>query len=137
YIAEYGYGIGQINCITRSGGNQYHGSVFEFLRNSRLDAKNFFDKASDPIPPFKRNQFGGTLGGPIEIPKVFSGKDKLFFFFNYEGLRQRKAQTALSTLPFASDRTGNFAGSATTIYDPTTRVLAPDGSRVLSVTAFP
>jgi Carboxypeptidase regulatory-like domain/TonB-dependent Receptor Plug Domain len=130
YSAEYGHGVGQVNVITKSGTNQYHGSLFEFLRNSRLDAKNFFDKASDPIPPFKRNQFGGTAGGPIM-------KNKLFFFFNYEGLRQRKAQTALSTLPFGSDRTGNFAGSATTIYDPATRVLSADGTKVQSVSAFP
>src|SRR5262249_46744843 len=116
YSAEYGHGMGQENVITKSGTNQLHGSVFEFLRNSKLDAKNFFDKPTDPIPPFKRNQFGGTIGGPVILPKLIDGRNRLFFFFNYEGLRQRKAQTALSQMPFASDRVGNFAGSATTIY---------------------
>ena len=70
---------------TRSGTNEFHGALFEFLRNSDLDAKNFFDPAG-PIAPFKRNQFGGTVGGPVWIPKVFNGRDKLFFFFDYEGL---------------------------------------------------
>ena len=137
YNAEYGHGFAQVNVISRSGGNQYHGSLFEFLRNSDLDAKNFFDKPNAPIAPFKRNQFGGTVGGPVQIPKVFDGKNKLFFFFNYEGLRQQKAQTSISTLPFASDRTGNFAGSSTIIYDPATRILSPDGSKVQSVDPFP
>jgi hypothetical protein len=75
YSAEYGHGIAQVNVISKSGTNQFHGSLFEFLRNSDLDAKNFFDKATAPIPPFKRNQFGGTVGGPVQIPKVFNGKD--------------------------------------------------------------
>ena len=75
----------QVNVITRSGANEFHGSLFEFLRNSNLDAKNFFDSPTTRIVPFKRNQFGGTLGGPVLLPKLFNGKDKLFFFFNYEG----------------------------------------------------
>ncbi len=137
YTAEFGHNMGQVNVITRSGANEFHGSLFEFLRNSSLDAKNFFDSPTARIVPFKRNQFGGTLGGPVLLPKSFNGKDKLFFFFNYEGLRQRKALTFLSTVPFASDRTGNFAGSSTTIYDPATRVLSPDGARVLSASPFP
>ena len=137
YTAEFGHNMGQVNVISRSGANEYHGSLFEFLRNSNLDAKNFFDSPTAPIVPFKRNQFGGTLGGPVVVPKVLNGKDKLFFFFNYEGLRQRKALTFLSTVPFASDRTGNFAGSSTVIYDPATRVLSADGARVLSVSPFP
>ena len=66
-------------------------ALFEFLRNSNLDAKNFFDPAG-PVAAFKRNQFVGTIGGALRIPKVFNGKDKVFFFFDYEGLRQRKAQ---------------------------------------------
>ena len=109
YGAEYGHNLGQINVITKSGSNQYHGALFEFLRNSDLDSKNFFDRGGGPNPPFKRNQFGGVIGGPVVIPKVVNGKNKLFFFFNYEGLRQVQAQTITSTVPFASDRAGNFA----------------------------
>jgi hypothetical protein len=75
-----------------SGANDYHGALFEFLRNATLDAKNYYDFGSKPIPPFKRNQFGGTLGGPVMVPKILNGKDKLFFFFDYQGLRERKAR---------------------------------------------
>ena len=83
YGAQYGRAIGGvINAVTRSGTNQVHGSAFEFLRNSALDAKNFFDAHDQPIHPFKRNQFGATAGGPI-------AKDTTFFFLSYEGLRER------------------------------------------------
>lgn len=136
YGAEYGHNLAQINVLTKSGGNELHGTLFEFLRNSDLDSKNRFDKPTASVPPFKRNQFGGVIGGPVVIPHLINGKNKLFFFFNYEGLRQVKAVTANSTLPFASDRAGNFAGSATTIYDPMTRVLSSDGSKVTSVAPF-
>jgi hypothetical protein len=137
YSAEYGHNVAQISVVSKSGTNEYHGTLFEFLRNSNLDAKNFYDKPNAPIAPFKRNQFGGVIGGPVVIPKVFDGRNKLFFFFNYEGLRQVKSTTSLSNVFNASDRTGNFGGSSTTIYDPDTRVLAADGSRVLSVNPFP
>jgi len=84
YRAEYGRNSGAIvNIATRSGTNEFHGEAFEFLRNEKLDARNFFD---GPKPPFKRNQFGGALGGPIF-------KDRAFFFGSYEGLRQRQGLT--------------------------------------------
>jgi Carboxypeptidase regulatory-like domain/TonB dependent receptor-like, beta-barrel len=82
FSAEYGQTSGSVvNIATRSGANEFHGEVFEFLRNDALDARNFFTLTSSEPPPFKRNQFGGQVGGPIV-------KDKLFFFFSYEGLRQ-------------------------------------------------
>ena len=137
YGAEYGHNLAQINVLTRSGGNNNHGALFEFLRNSDLDARNFFDRGSGPRPPFRRNQFGGVLGGPVQVPGVVNGRNRLFFFFNYEGLRQTQAQTINSTVPMPSDRTGNFAGSATTIYDPMTRVLNAAGTAVMSATPFP
>jgi hypothetical protein len=84
YSAEYGRSSGAIvNIATRSGSNEFHGEAFEFLRNEALDARNFFDRTK---PPFKRNQFGGALGGPIF-------EDRAFFFFSYEGLRQRQGLT--------------------------------------------
>jgi hypothetical protein len=134
--AQYGRGISQINVSTRSGSNQIHGTAFEFLRNSDLDAKNYFDARSQPIPPFKRNQFGATLGGPVILPKLIQGKDKLFFFFDYEGLRERKALTQTATVPSAPWRAGDFSSSGTTIYDPGTRVLNAAG-QLVSVQAFP
>jgi outer membrane receptor protein involved in Fe transport len=97
YSAEYGKKAGgMVTIATRSGTNQLHGSVFEFLRNSDLDARNFFDRGSAP-PAFKRNQFGGTVGGPIK-------KDRTFFFGNYEGLRQNLGETLIATVPNNASR---------------------------------
>jgi hypothetical protein len=79
FAAEYGRGTSQVNVITRSGTNTLHGVLFEFLRNHKLDAKNYFDRPAEPIPPFKRNQFGATVGGPVTIPKLVDGRDRLFF----------------------------------------------------------
>jgi len=107
--AAYGGGQGIINVTYKSGTNDYHGTFYEFLRNSKLDAKNFFDSASDPIPPFKLNQFGFNLGGPVQVPKLFNGKDRLFFFFDYEGKRVRQAQTFVSSVPIAPFRNGDFS----------------------------
>jgi hypothetical protein len=98
FSAEYGRNSGAIvNIATRSGTNAFHGELFEFLRNDRLDARNFFNFTSRRPPPFKRNQFGFNIGGPIYLPhfgeggpRVWSGKNKTFFFFSYEGLRQRQ-----------------------------------------------
>jgi hypothetical protein len=96
YGAEYGkHPGGQVIIVTQSGSNQWHGSVFEFLRNNALDAPNFFDKGS--APPFQRNQFGGAVGGPIQ-------KDKTFFFANYEGYRQSLHQTSVAFVPDAASR---------------------------------
>jgi hypothetical protein len=135
YNAEFGRGLSQVNITTRSGTNEYHGTLFEFLRNSSLDAKNYFD-GPGPIAPFKRNQFGATSGGPVSIPKVFNGKDKLFYFFDYEGLRERKALTQVFNMPPAKDRSGDFSGASAVIYDPLTRVVDAAG-RVISQSAFP
>jgi hypothetical protein len=91
YSAEYGKRAGaQISVVTQSGTNALHGTIFEFLRNSDLDARNFFDRAF--VPPFRRNQFGGALGGPIK-------KNRLFLFGNYEGFRQALALSSVSEVP--------------------------------------
>lgn len=105
YGAQYGRAIGGIvNAVTRSGTNTFHGSAFEFFRSDALDAKNFFD-LPDPasIPPFKRNQFGGTLGGPIV-------KDNAFFFFSYEGLRQSLGTTDFGIVMSDQTKTGQITG---------------------------
>ena len=97
YSAEYGQVAGGImTAVTRAGTNTLHGSAFEFLRNSALDAREFFDAKA---PPFKRNQFGGTLGGPIK-------RDRTFFFGNYEGLRQRLGSTIFMRVPTLEARRG-------------------------------
>jgi carboxypeptidase family protein len=100
FSAEYGRNSGAVvNVATRSGTNGYHGELIEFFRNDALDARNFFDFNSSKAQPFKRNQFGGSVGGPLVLPGfgegnspfAYHGKDRTFFFFAYEGLRQRQA----------------------------------------------
>jgi carboxypeptidase family protein/TonB-dependent receptor-like protein len=104
YGAQFGRAMGGVvNAVTRSGTNTLHGSAFEFLRNDKFDAKNFFDDPNEKIPPFKRNQFGGTIGGPIV-------KDKTFFFFSYEGLRQVLGVTDLGSVLSDETRAGIVTG---------------------------
>jgi len=104
YSAEFGRSAGGvINAVTRSGANEIHGSAFEFVRNSALDAKDFFDPRDKPIPPFKRNQFGGTLGGPIV-------RDKTFYFLAYEGLIERLGVSGSTFVPDANARKGIIDG---------------------------
>lgn len=122
FSAEYGRNSGAIvNIATRSGGNDYHGELFEYLRNDALDARNFFNFCPPGFetcknqgkPPFKRNQFGGNIGGPINLPHFgeggspfsYHGKNKTFFFFSYEGLRQRQGLTLPTvTVPTEAQR---------------------------------
>ncbi|MCI0419652.1 MAG: hypothetical protein L0312_10590, partial [Acidobacteria bacterium] len=100
--AEFGRAAGAVIVInTKSGGNDLHGSAFEFLRNSALDAKNFFDRPDEKIPPFRQNQFGGSLGGPIR-------RNRTFFFTDYEGQREVVGQTFLVTVPTQAMRQGDF-----------------------------
>src|SRR5215831_2271525 len=102
YSAEFGRSAGGVvNVVTRTGTNQLHGSAFEFLRNSHLDAKNFFDPANRPIPPLKRNQFGAVVGGPIQ-------KDRTFFFASFESLIDRLGLTGVTSVPTASARQGQL-----------------------------
>ncbi len=109
YSAEYGKTSGGVvNAISRTGTNQFHGSAYEFLRNSAMDARNFFDGPT--IPPFKRNQFGASAGGPIQ-------KDKTFIFGDYEGIRQSKGITQVDVVPSAAARSGAFLPSGDTV-DP-------------------
>lgn len=106
YAAEYGRsGGGIVNMVLKSGTNEYHGVVYEFLRNSRMDANDFFaNSAGRPIGPFKRNQFGFSFGGPII-------KDKAFFFVNYEALRERSRGQVNGTVPTELEKQGNFSRS--------------------------
>jgi hypothetical protein len=109
YSAEYGKTSGGVvNAVTRSGTNSFHGSVYEFLRNSKLDAKNFFDPANQPIPLFRRNQFGGAVGGPLV-------KKHTFFFADYEGIRQAKGSSADYFVPSQNARNGILANGGSPV----------------------
>ena len=113
------------NVSFNSGTNDYHGSVYEFLRNSAFDAKNFFDSPAKPIPPFRLDQFGGNIGGPVIIPHFFNGRDKLFFFADYEGKRVYQARTFTSTVPIAAFQAGDFSALRRPLFDPRTNPLLP------------
>ncbi|MBS1876669.1 MAG: TonB-dependent receptor [Acidobacteria bacterium] len=123
--AEVGRGAaGYTDIITRSGTNELHGSVFEFLRNAALDARNFFDRRSfaqpGRIPPFVRNEFGFTNGGPVRIPGLYDGRNKTYYFGQYQGFRQVLGTTQVLSVPTAAERSGvdttAFAGD--TLYVP-------------------
>jgi hypothetical protein len=133
YPAEFGRGATQINISTKAGSNDYHGTLFYFLRNDKLDAKNYaFTTARPAKDPFKWNQFGFTMGGPVTIPKLFDGKNRLFFMANYEWFRQRRNVQSVSSVPTAAMQGGNFTDVVTTpnnsirtlgIFDPQTRAI--------------
>jgi len=103
FSAEYGFsGASVVNMITRSGGNAFHGSAYDFIRNQLADANNWFNnEAGVPLPPVHRNNYGGTIGGPII-------KNKAFFFFDWDGTRQSSLGTYQAGVPSAAERTGDF-----------------------------
>ena len=136
YPAEFGRQTSQINVLTKSGTNQYHGTLFEFLRNDKMDAYPYsFTSIRTSKNPFKWNQYGFTLGGPVRVPKIFNGRDKLFFMANYESFRKRETITGLYSLAPAAVQGGDFSGISNRIFDPTSHVRQPDGT--ITAVAFP
>ncbi len=127
YSAEFGRSLGGVvNLQIKSGSNNFRGSAYEFLRNDRFDANNFFNnRAQRPKPDFSQHQFGGTLGGPV-------WRSKTFFFGSYQGYRVKQGQTFLSTVPSARMRQGDFSEVTRTIYDPLTGQPFPGNQIPLS-----
>jgi len=129
YPAEFGREAGQVNVSTKPGTNIYHGTFFEFLRNNALDARNYdFSSASrsatNPSPastPYRQNQYGFTLEGPVRIPKLFNGRNRLFFMSNYEGYKSRTTTSSLATTLTAAMRNGDFSVVPTALQDPLSR----------------
>jgi len=142
FSAEYGKASGGVfNVVTRSGTNDFHGSLYEFFRNDKLNASDFFaNRGGNARPPFKFNQFGGTFGGPVWIPKVYNGRNRTFFFIGIEKVRFIQGATFGGTLPKPQELAGDFSntrnasGQTITIYDPATTVQT--GS-ALTRTPFP
>ena len=131
YSAQFGRSGGAvINAVTKSGTNNYHGALFWFFRNSALDARDFFNTPDNgPKAPYKQNQWGGTLGGPIV-------KDKLFWFGDYQGTSIRNFRTRFATVPTPAMMSGDFTGLPT-IYDPNrTTVATVDGNQVVTRESF-
>ena len=132
FSAEFGRTAGGVmNVVVKSGSNEFHGTAYEFLRNSSLDANNFFlNRANQQLGAFQRNQFGFTLGGPII-------RNKTFFFGGYEGLRERSQSASTATIPLADQLRGDFsntrnaAGNPITIYDPDTTRPDPSGAGMI------
>ncbi len=121
--AQFGNAAGaNINVATKSGTNEFHGTLFHFLRNDVLDSRDYFN---DSRPSFRFNNFGGTVGGPFTIPGVYNGKDRTFWFFDYEGLRRNRGSTILGIVPtpemLAGDLSRDYLGNlAPPIFDPST-----------------
>src|SRR5258706_1499358 len=136
FKAEYGHASGGVMTFSsKSGTNNFHGSAYEFLRNNDLDANRFFsNRSGTPRAVYKQHDFGFSAGGPIWIPKIYNGKDKSFFFFSYEGFRNRAGATAFtSTVPTAEMYNGEFSkwrdssAKQIPVYDPTSQVLNASG----------
>ncbi len=137
FKAEYGHaGGGAMVFVAKSGTNQFHGSAYEFMRNTDFDANDWFsNRAGRARQIYKQNDFGATVGGPVWIPKVYRGKNKTFFFFSYEGFRNRNGATnATDTVPTPEMYNGDFSNWVTStgkqipIYDPTTQVTNANGT---------
>src|SRR5215831_1269761 len=131
YSAEYGRTSGGIvTMVINSGEDLYHGAAYEYFRNEDLNGNNFFNNVLGRARSQDRyNLFGAKLGGPVRIPKLYNGKEKTFFFFNYEGLRQSAPYFNSSTVPSAAFRSGDFSASRIVVADPTTNAAFP-GNRI-------
>jgi hypothetical protein len=146
--AEYGQTSGGIvNLATKSGTNHIHGTAYEFVRNDALNAENYFAQPN-PItgrknPVLHYNQYGGTIGGPIKIPKLYDGRDRTFFFFGYEQWYDVGSNPQYSTVPTAAERSGDFSGLVDStgkqikIYNPSTTALVPGSTSTYTRQQFP
>jgi outer membrane receptor protein involved in Fe transport len=124
FSAEFGRNAGSVvQVVTKSGTNAFGGNVWEFVRNDRFQAKNFF-AVTDP-PPLRQNQFGGTFGGPIIIPGMYSGRNRSFFFGSYEGFRSTRGLTRQTVVATEQERRGDFSFLTRQLIDPDTRVPFP------------
>ncbi len=123
--AQFGGALGAIvNLVTKSGTNSFHGSAFDYLQNNVLNARGFFYAPTQKVAPFRQNQFGGSLGGPVIIPHLYNGRDRTFFFASYEGFRWHGASTSTYRVPTPAELGGDLSdfrdsnGKLIPIYDP-------------------
>ena len=150
FSAEFGRGAGVVSVATKSGSNVLHGTVFEYLRDDASDARNFFVRKValaggglrvDPKPPLNRHQFGGAVGGALVIPGVYDGHSRTFFFADYAGLREKRGQVFVNTVPTAQTRIGDFSdfrdanGNLILVFDPLTTRVNPAFNSALPVSA--
>ncbi|HYP05098.1 MAG TPA: TonB-dependent receptor, partial [Bryobacteraceae bacterium] len=130
--AEYGRSAGaNVNLSIKSGSRNLHGSIYEYLRNDKFDANDWFANAqSRGKVPFRQNQYGVALGGPVVLPKIYNGRESTFWFVSWEGYRFRRGNTAINTTAVAEQRLGDFSNSGTNIYDPLTTTINAQGQTV-------
>ena len=133
YDARFGTHAGaQVNILTRSGTNEYHGEAYDYFQNASIDARNYFEPF---VPPFNQNQFGLVLGGPLVLPGVYNGHDRTFFYFAYEGLDESRSFFNRALVPTLAERSGDFSGllssgcSATSVLINPVSLLAGRPSR--------
>jgi len=138
--AEFGQTSGRVvNVATKAGTNQFHGSLYEFFRNDVLDARYAFSTQRDPLtgrikPVLRYNQFGGTAGGPVILPKIYNGKNRTFFFGGYEQWRQKTSSLTRASVPTPAQRNGDFSttldsrGALIPLFDPATTRANSAGS---------
>lgn len=122
YSAQYGFSANQISIVTKGGTNDLHGAVFEFDRNDAFDAKNFFQGPTAPNAELRQNQFGFVVGGPVDLPKLYDGRNKTFWLANYEGWRVRQGIQEFANVPDPANLQGFFT---TPVTDPTTGLAFP------------
>jgi hypothetical protein len=154
FSAEFGRGAGVVSVATKSGSNTLHGTAFEYLRDDAFDARNFFVRKVplpggglqvDPKPPLNRHQFGGAAGGAVVIPGLYDGHNRTFFFADYAGLKEKRGQVFVNTVPTERTRNGDFSdfrtatGNLIVIYDPLTTRANPNfnSTQPVSVTNSP
>jgi hypothetical protein len=133
YPAEFGMGVGQVSIAMKSGTNQFHGSMYDFLRNDALQKAHprFHNKT-----PLKQNQFGFVVGGPVLIPKLYNGRNRTFVMASYQGGRRVTGSFGLAQVPNANEKAGNFSAWRTQLFDPLGGVLTPGGALPISKTPF-
>lgn len=128
FSAQYGIGGVVFNQISKGGSNQFHGSAYEYFQNNALNAAQYGFNSKPTVPFLRYNDFGGSIGGPVLIPHVFNGRDKAFFYFNYDQIVSHgSASNSTQTVPTEAVKTGDFTGQHL-IYDPTTQVIARDAA---------
>jgi hypothetical protein len=150
FSAEFGRGAGVVSVATKAGSNVLHGTMFEYVRNDAFDARNFFVRKVpqadgtlrvDPKPPLDRHQFGTAVGGPLVLPGLYYGQNRTFFFADYAGLREKRGQVFVNTVPTAQARAGDFSdfrdlnGNLIPIFDPLTTRGNPNFNPALPVSA--
>jgi hypothetical protein len=145
FSSEFGRsGGGVLTVATRSGTNDWHGALYEFLRNDKLNANSWTsNRVGLPRNAFRRNEYGVAIGGPIRIPRLYDGRNRTFFFFNYEAVSQRSPDNILATVPTLAERAGDFSRTVTNtgaiirVFDPFTTVANPDAAGQFIRQPFP